>query len=82
MASLESTVATLVFVAASTIALASCDKEKPATEAPAGDEPSMEEPAARDAEPAEDAATSGAVDHEAMSHGDAHEGGEPPPDEG
>lgn len=82
MASLENTVATFVLVAASSITSVSCDKEKPSPAAPAGEEPSMEEPAAPDAEPAEDAATSGEVDHEAMSHGDAHEGGEPPPDEG
>jgi hypothetical protein len=85
MANPASTRAALILVAA--LVLPSCDKEKPATEAPTGEEPAVsEEPLPGDdagsEEPAEDAATSGEVDHEAMSHGDQAEGGEASPDEG
>ena len=74
----------LAVVGCGALALTSCDKQKQGSDVPAGDAPAADAGAAADASAGSDEpdATSGAVDHEAMTHTDGADGGSPPPAEG
>lgn len=76
--------ATLVLIGCGALALASCNKEKPGTEVPAGDDAGAADGGAADGDAAgsdEPEATTGA-DHEAMTDGDTADGGDTPPADG
>ena len=77
MTNLRYAAATLALTVCGALALASCNKEKQGTEVP--DDAAARDAGAAESEPGTDEpdATTGEVDHEAMTHGDAAEGDAP-----